>query len=92
MRHDARRRLRQLDAMDGIDALKRAVAVFRERGGTAPFTWQRLAPAGILRGIPHDPDGRRFALGPWTGDVSLGEVAAAAPARRGAPRPPAPRP
>jgi tetratricopeptide (TPR) repeat protein len=72
LQNDAKRRLRQLDAMDGIDTLKRAVAVFRERGGTAPFTWPRLVSAGILRGIPRDPEGTEFAIGPWTGDVTLG--------------------
>jgi tetratricopeptide (TPR) repeat protein len=72
LQNDAKRRLRQLDAMDGIDELQRAVAVFKQRGGTPPFTWPRLAAAGILRGIPRDPDGAEFALGPWSGDVSLG--------------------
>jgi hypothetical protein len=72
LRNDAKRRLRQIDAMDAIDTLKRAVGIFKERGGAAPFTWSRLVGAGILRGIPRDPDGTEFSLGPWTGDVTLG--------------------
>jgi hypothetical protein len=93
MRNDARRRLRQLDAMDGMDALRRAVAVFRERGGQAPFTWPRLVAAGLVRGIPHDPDGTPFALGPWTGEVTLGETSPLRPLPDEGPgRPPASRP
>jgi hypothetical protein len=79
MRKDAQRRLRQLDAMDAMDELRRIVGVYRQRGGAAPFTWTALVRAGYLRGIPTDPEGVVFALGPWSGDVSLGEGSALAP-------------
>lgn len=95
MRDDAQRRLRQLDAMDAIDALTRAVEVFKQRGGTAPFTWPRLAAAGIVRGVPRDPDGTEYELGPWSGDVSLGPDSPLRPLpddRPGPPPAPAPRP
>ena len=72
-RNDAARRLRQLDAMDQIDLLRRGVAAYRARGGATPMTWQSLAAAGILRGRPLDPDGFEYVLGPWSGDVSLDE-------------------
>jgi hypothetical protein len=72
-RDDAARRLRQLDAMDQLDALRNVVAVYRARGGAVPMTWQSLAAAGYLRGIPADPDGFVYVLGPWSGDVSLDE-------------------
>jgi tetratricopeptide (TPR) repeat protein len=72
LQNEAKRRLRQLDAMDEMDQLRRAVEIFRQRGGAAPFTWQRLAAAGILRGMPRDPEGAEYVLGPWTGVVSLG--------------------
>jgi hypothetical protein len=91
MRKDAQRRLRQLDAMDGIEALTKVVAVFRQRGGQAPFTWERLVSAGLLRGVPRDGDGFDFKLGPWTGDVSLGDDSTLAPLPNEPPgRPPAP--
>ena len=41
--------------MDQIDALERAVQVFRARTGRLPDSWADLARAGILRGIPADP-------------------------------------
>ncbi len=79
MRKDARRRLQQLDAMDAIDELGRIVDVYRARGGATPMTWQGLVRAGYLRAIPTDPEGFVFALGPWSGDVSLGEGSTLAP-------------
>ena len=72
-REDAARRLRQLDAMDQRDVLRRVVAAYRARGGAVPMTWQSIAAAGYLRGIPNDPDGFVYALDPWSGDVTLGE-------------------
>jgi hypothetical protein len=79
MRKDARRRLRQLDAMDAMDELRQIVAAYRQRGGAPPLTWPALVRAGYLRAIPTDPDGVVFALGPWSGDVSLGEGSKLAP-------------
>ena len=79
MRKDALRRLRQLDAMDAMDELRQIVAAYRQRGGAPPLTWPALVRAGYLRAIPTDPDGVVFALGPWSGDVSLGEGAKLAP-------------
>jgi tetratricopeptide (TPR) repeat protein len=79
MREDAARRLRQLDAMDTLDELRRVVAQYRVRGGSMPMTWETLVRAGYLRGVPVDPDGVAYALGPWTGDVTLGEGSTLAP-------------
>ena len=79
MRKDALRRLRQLDAMDAMDELTQIVAAYRQRGGAPPLTWPALVRAGYLRAIPTDPDGVVFALGPWSGDVSLGEGSKLAP-------------
>lgn len=73
MRKDARRRLQQLDAMDALDQLTRIVGEFKARGAVAPFTWDRLVAAGLLRGLPADPTGEPFELRPWSGDVLLGE-------------------
>jgi hypothetical protein len=79
MQKDARRRLRQLDAMDWMDQLRGVVAIYRQRGGTMPVTWQQLVQAGLLREIPRDPDGFVFELGPWSGDVSLGQGSTLSP-------------
>ena len=79
IRKDAQRRLRQLDAMDEIDALRQVLRTYRERGGAMPITWDGLARAGYLRAVPKDPDGFIYSLGPWSGDVSLGEGSTLSP-------------
>ena len=79
IRKNAVHRLRQLDAMDALDELRRIVAVYRARGGATPMTWQGLVRAGYLRAVPTDPEGVVYALGPWSGDVSLGEGSTLAP-------------
>jgi hypothetical protein len=79
IRKDAARRLRQLDAMDAMDELSRIVQRYRDRGGPTPVTWAGLVRAGYLRAVPADPDGFVFGLGPWSGDVSLGEGSTLAP-------------
>jgi hypothetical protein len=53
LRADAERRLAQLDAMDFIDEVQRAVDRARE-SGIAATSWEQLIRAGVLRGIPVD--------------------------------------
>ena len=70
--------------------LRRIVARATARAAAAtPVTWETLVRAGYLRAIPTDPDGFVFALGPWSGDVALGDgldaAAAAGRAAVGAP-------
>ena len=79
IRKDAARRLRQLDAMDTLDALRGVLGRYRERGGTMPVTWETLVHAGFLRAVPVDPDGHVYSLGPYSGDVALGEGSTLAP-------------
>jgi len=79
MRKDARHRLQQLDAMDAIDQLRQIVRTYRDRGGPTPITWQAMVRAGYLRAIPTDSEGTVFSLGPWSGDVGLGEGSPLAP-------------
>jgi len=79
MRKDAQRRLRQLDAMDAMDALRKIAAAYRLRAGGSPVTWEALVRAGYLRAIPTDPDGFVFSLGPWSGDVGLGDGSTLSP-------------
>lgn len=79
MRKDAQRRLRQLDTLDAMDELRRIVELYRARGGATPMTWQALVQARYLRAIPTDPDGFVYGLGPWSGEVTLGEGSTLAP-------------
>jgi hypothetical protein len=78
-RKDAERRLRQLDALDAMDQLHRVVATYRQRGGATPVTWDALVRAGYLRARPADPDGFVYELGPWSGEIGLGEGSTLAP-------------
>ena len=71
LRTQARFRLKQLDAMDQIEALQRAVGAYRERIGTAPMSWLDLVRAGYLRGIPIDPERYPYRIDPGSGSVAL---------------------
>jgi hypothetical protein len=66
---EARRRLKQLDAMDQLDTLRRVVSAFETRQGRAPATWSELAQAGYIRGALIDPAGAPYRL--EAGAVSL---------------------
>ena len=65
-------RLKQLDALDQIDVLKRIVNEFTARTGQPARSWQQLAAAGAVRGLPIDPAGTPYALDPATGEVGVG--------------------
>ena len=71
LRNEAARRLRQLDALDAIDGISRVVAAYKARTGGLPRTWTDLIRAGLLPGIPADPDGRPMQLNPYSGIVTL---------------------
>ena len=71
LRNEAARRLRQLKALDTIDAVSGVVAAYKARTGVLPRTWADLIRAGFLRGIPPDPDGRPMLLNPYSGIVTL---------------------
>jgi hypothetical protein len=71
LRQTAQLRLRQLDALDQIDALTRVVREFARRRGTPPASWEALMGANLLRGIPIDPDGTPYILDAATGEVKL---------------------
>jgi hypothetical protein len=79
IRKDAARRLRQLDAMDALDSLRQVLGQYRQRGGAMPVTWESLVRGGHLRAIPVDPDGFVYSLGPYSGDVALGDGSTLAP-------------
>lgn len=71
LRREAVRRIQQLDALDAIDALQQAVRRAIARGWKRPYSWEALVGARVLRGVPLDPTGLPYELGPWSGDVSL---------------------
>jgi hypothetical protein len=54
LKNDAERRLRQLDALDLIDAVQRAVDAAAPRTGKLT-NWQDLIRAGVIRRVPLDP-------------------------------------
>jgi hypothetical protein len=61
-RREATRRLKQLDAMDQIELLQKAVDAFSARAGHPPADWAELARAGYVRGNIVDPDGAPYRL------------------------------
>jgi hypothetical protein len=69
-------RLRQLDAMDGLDQLNALLRQFEQRAGRPAASWTDLVDARLLRRIPLDPAGTPFALDPATAQA---RVAAASP-------------
>jgi len=56
LKNDADRRLQQLDTMDLIDVVQRAVDAAAPRTGKLT-NWQELIRAGVLRGVPVDRAG-----------------------------------
>lgn len=71
LRDQAALRLRQLDALDQIDALVRLVAQYTRHAGSAPLSWNELIRAGALRGVPIDPAGYPYHLNGSSGEVTL---------------------
>jgi hypothetical protein len=71
MKQDAARRLRQLDALDHLDQLTAVVGRYQQAGGRPPYTWQAIVAAGLLRGIPVDPDRVPYVIHPDTGHVDI---------------------
>jgi tetratricopeptide (TPR) repeat protein len=89
VRKDAQRRLLQLQALDVIDALQRAIDDYARRTGTKP-DWPALVGARYLRGVPLDPTGVPFEL--TDGRVQLSKSSTLwpppeEPSAAGAPRP-----
>ena len=76
-RAEAGRRLRQLDAMDQLDALQQAVSAFEQRAGRPASGWDDLRAAGYLAGTPVDPAGTPYRL--ESGVVGLGSASPLGP-------------
>jgi len=62
LRQDAERRLLQLQALDDIDSLQRAVDAFVRSSGQPPADWLTLVRAGVIRGVPVDPTRTPYEL------------------------------
>lgn len=71
LRDSAALRLAQLDAMDVIDSLQGHVQAYRQSHPAEPVTWERLAAAKLLPGIPLDSSRTPFALDPATGAITV---------------------
>jgi tetratricopeptide (TPR) repeat protein len=71
MRQTAQLRLAQLDALDHIDTLERAVREFERLAGKLPASWQQLTAARLVPGIPVDPTGVPYVLDSTTGEVGV---------------------
>jgi tetratricopeptide (TPR) repeat protein len=67
----ARQRLRQLDALDRMEALDRILADYERRTGARPRGWRDLVARGDLPGVPVDPEGHPFVLDADRGGVRL---------------------
>ena len=71
IQNQARHRLLQLDAMDGIDALAPILQRFINREKRIPRSWQELAAAERLRAVPADPTGVPFVFDPAVGRIDV---------------------
>ena len=61
--------LYQVRAEMDINALKEAVAKFKEKYGRLPEELSRLVGAGLLASLPKDLDGQDYVYDPVTGDI-----------------------
>jgi hypothetical protein len=73
LQRTAQLRLKQLDALDQIDVLKRIADGFTRRTGERAESWEQLAAAGAVRGLPIDPVGTPYKLDPETGEIGVAE-------------------
>jgi hypothetical protein len=64
IRQNAAAHLRALQVDDEVTALENVVELYHHRTGHLPSTWTDLAAAGLIRGVPKDPNGRPYNLMP----------------------------
>ena len=70
-RDNATIHLKQLDALDEMDLLRKVIGAFHQRAGRYPVGWQELVDAGFLESVPVDPTGTAYVLNPETHAVEL---------------------
>jgi tetratricopeptide (TPR) repeat protein len=71
LRKTAQLRLAQLDALDQIDELERILNDYTKRTGRTAQSWEQLAAAGVIPGIPTDPAGTPYTLDADTGRIGV---------------------
>ena len=71
LRDSAARRLKQLDAMDFMSALESRIRAYHAQHPQVPLTWNALASAGVVPGVPADPSGTPYLLDPRTGEITV---------------------
>jgi tetratricopeptide (TPR) repeat protein len=71
LRQTAQLRLKQLDAMDEIDALEQVVKEFARIAGQLPSSWEEVVRLGLLRDVPVDPTATPYTLDFVTGKVTV---------------------
>ncbi|MGA2982389.1 MAG: hypothetical protein ABSG32_01170 [Terriglobia bacterium] len=71
IRHSAEIHLAALDALEALRSLDGLLALYKQRVGHDAGSLQDLVAAGYLRGIPLDPSGEAFIVGP-AGRAALG--------------------
>jgi len=71
VRHSAEMHLAALNTLQALDALNTLLDRYRQQQGRPAASLQDLVNAGYLRGIPLDPTGVPFVVGP-TGRAALG--------------------
>jgi len=64
IRHSAEVHLAALNAQEGLYKLDALLASYKERRGTEARSMRDLVAAGLLPGIPLDPSGEPFVIGP----------------------------
>jgi tetratricopeptide (TPR) repeat protein len=71
IRHSAELHLEALDALEALRKLESMLAQYKQKERHEAHSLQDLVAAGYLRGIPLDPSGEPFVLGP-DGHAALG--------------------
>jgi tetratricopeptide (TPR) repeat protein len=64
IRQNATAHLRALQVDENITELEKMVAAYRQQTGVSPSSFNVLIGAGILRGVPVDPNGKPYKLLP----------------------------
>jgi len=71
MKENAALHLRQLDALEAVDAYRRAAEAYRAQAGRWPSSLEELRRAGLIQGGLVDPAGTPFDYNPETGQASV---------------------
>jgi len=62
IRQNAIAHLRALEVDEGVTELEKMVAAYTEKMGRRPSSFSELIGAGMLAGVPRDPDGKPYKL------------------------------